>query len=73
MASLYLWSEILFHGDAPAEPENAIYDNKTDDLPPRMTSFYIVIITILMHFFTFSPFKKYMYSQRAFGAKMTSY
>ena len=35
------------------EPQNVIYDHKTDDLPPQMIIFN-TIIPILMHFFTFT-------------------
>ena len=56
-----LWSEISFYCDRPAQVVNAISDHKSEDLPPQMTIFNIVI-PILMHFFTFSPVKVYYFA-----------
>ena len=46
---------VLFNGDAPAEPLNAISKHKFDDLPLQMTVFN-TLIPILMHFLTFNGY-----------------
>ena len=40
---LVLWSQIAFYGSADASPWNEISDDKTDDLPPQMTSLKTII------------------------------